>query len=341
MGYEISEARDVWGNCDITFSGFRHRAKFNLGSQPGLKTHRGGWLKVLEAMQELHSDDGIHVETFVEAPFGWYRQRAINEGLIPFTKPWIGMIHNPHRMPSFYTDYLKPEEDPLFLQSLPFCKGLYAMSEYHAEGLRWYFPDIPIEVLPHPYPDESPLEFSPYKFAKNKKLISVGWWLRKQTSIYKIPLPRGYERKIKLYPYDEGSEAHHMVRDRLFREAEIFGVALDGVDEMFHLPNYEYDDLLAHSVILLDLWDSSANNTILECIQRATPIICRRHPATIEYLGENYPLFFDSLDEVEELAEYGMIKKGHKYLKKRRATGVFTLKEFVKNIRKSVIYDLL
>jgi hypothetical protein len=46
------------------------------------------------------------------------------------------------------------------------------------------------------------------------------------------------------------------------------------------------------------LEDSVANNTILECIKFNTPIITRRHPSIEEYLGKNYPLFFETDDDL-------------------------------------------
>lgn len=49
------------------------------------------------------------------------------------------------------------------------------------------------------------------------------------------------------------------------------------------------------------MFNSSANNTILECIARNTPIIVRTNPAIVEYLGENYPLYFESLNDLNKL----------------------------------------
>lgn len=336
--YKISEVQDKWGNCHIQFNG--SGGKFNLARQPGLLSHRGGWLRVLEGMLDLHDDNGIRTETFVEQIFGWHRNWAIKQNVIPIREPWVGIIHNPYYMPSFFIDYPVPREDIYFLESMEHCKGLYAMSEYHAKQLRYDHPDTLIESALHPYSNENPKQFSPYIYAKEKKLISVGWWLRKQTSIYRLPsFP--HIRKIKLYPYEQNSRAHYAVRDKLYAEAEIYGATLQGVEDKFRIENDEYDRLLRSSVVFLDLWDTSANNTVIECVQRATPIICKRHEAVEEYLGKDYPLFFNSLNEVEHLLEYEQIKLGHEYMIERQNSGILSIDRFVQNIKGGKIYDLL
>jgi polysaccharide pyruvyl transferase WcaK-like protein len=78
-----------------------------------------------------------------------------------------------------------------------------------------------------------------------------------------------------------------------------------------------YDELLASSVVFLDLGDASAVNTIIECIVRNTPLLVNPLPAVVEYLGEEYPLYYQSLNEASELlANHKQIKKAHKYLKR-------------------------
>lgn len=80
------------------------------------------------------------------------------------------------------------------------------------------------------------------------------------------------------------------------------------------LDDPDYDDLLSTSVIFLRLFDASAVNTVIEAIVRNTPIIVNRIPALVEYLGSNYPLFYDTLEEVPRLLDYGVLREGHLYL---------------------------
>ena len=68
---------------------------------------------------------------------------------------------------------------------------------------------------------------------------------------------------------------------------------INSVKFIDHLDNNDYDVLLSQNIVFLDLYDTSANNAVIECIARGTPLLINRHPATIEYLGEKYPFYFD------------------------------------------------
>jgi hypothetical protein len=74
---------------------------------------------------------------------------------------------------------------------------------------------------------------------------------------------------------------------------------------------------LSNSVVFLNLIDVSAANTVIECIVRNTPIIVNRHPALEEYLGKDYPLFYDNLDQVFNLLQEERILEAHNYLKNK------------------------
>ena len=91
----------------------------------------------------------------------------------------------------------------------------------------------------------------------------------------------------------------------------------------------EYDNLLSENIVFIDLFDAAANNTILECILRRTPIIVNKLPATIYYLGEDYPLFFNNIDDIPNLLNIKNIEKAHIYLDNIKLTDT---KEFISNI---------
>ena len=62
-----------------------------------------------------------------------------------------------------------------------------------------------------------------------------------------------------------------------------------------YLENNDYLTLLTNNIIFCDYIDCSASNTIVECIATCTPIILNRLPAIVEYLGDDYPLYFDKI----------------------------------------------
>jgi hypothetical protein len=77
---------------------------------------------------------------------------------------------------------------------------------------------------------------------------------------------------------------------------------------------YEYDLLLSKNIVFIDLFDASANNAILECIIRNTPVIINKTDAVIEYLGIGYPLYFESLEDIPNLLNETKIIEAHEYL---------------------------
>jgi hypothetical protein len=82
-----------------------------------------------------------------------------------------------------------------------------------------------------------------------------------------------------------------------------------------HIPDHEYDVLLAENICFLNLYDASANNAVIECLVRATPILVNPLPAVREYLGDEYPLYYDDLDEAAAMAlDLGRLRAAHEHL---------------------------
>ena len=144
-----------------------------------------------------------------------------------------------------------------------------------------------------------------------------------------------------MWPYPEGSEPVKYVKDRLKLEQNYMNYSLHEIEHRYHLSNEEYDNFVCNSVVLLDLWDTSANNTILECIQREVPIVVRNHPAVREYLGEDYPLLFNDLSDVYYLLSPSYLEQASLHLKALKESNKFTLSSFVKNLTNSEIYKSL
>jgi hypothetical protein len=92
---------------------------------------------------------------------------------------------------------------------------------------------------------------------------------------------------------------------------------LESVVALDFVSNRRYDRLLSENIVFLDLIDASANNAIIECIARNTPLLVNPIPPVIEYLGENYPFFYNSLEEAARKAEnLDLVLETHRYLEK-------------------------
>ena len=302
----------------------KYERKIYLGNQISFYSHRSGWDYVLHEMTCLHSNDGVYFDGFLENNFAWRREESIYKKRIPYTIPWIGFLHNPPNTPPWFSDNNafcnSILNDPLFKASLKYCKGLFVLSKYHLNFIKHYVSDnIPLVSLYHPTEiPEKLFDINKFKENRNKKIVNIGYWLRRLNSIYFLKVPDNYT-KVRLMPGDKSFET---IKRLELIESEIYQryptmVEKSSVVEMNHIPNDEYDKLLTENIVYLNLYDSSANNAIIECIARCTPIVVNKHPAIIEYLGEDYPLYIDNYqdDVIKLLSDMDIIEYAHLYLK--------------------------
>jgi hypothetical protein len=348
----------------------------NMRFQTIFPSHRSGWERVLESLHQFHHEDGVLFDGFLEHNFdgpwlnpvprspvvlerlrtaGLYEILASAEerGIIPFREPWIGFLHNPPYPPKWYAQQAVPARlmgSPAWLESQAACVGLFCLSEYHAEWLRERV-DVPVNMLLHP--TEIPhRQFDPDRFAENgqKKVIQIGSWLRRQNAIYELPLATnnsaGYQ-KVHLIPdmYDGFAE---QVDEILATEREGLGAPqargefAENTIRYSHLPNDEYDELLSENIVFLNLLDASANNAVIECIARATPLLINPHPAVVEYLGEGYPFYYETFEEAARKAcDASLVDHAHEYLKVCDTRRKLSFDYFAASFESSEIYKSL
>jgi hypothetical protein len=104
----------------------------------------------------------------------------------------------------------------------------------------------------------------------------------------------------------------------------------------------EYDRLLSRNLVFLDLYDSSANNALVECIVRGTPVLVNPLDAVVEYLGVDYPLYFDNLAEAAAKAEdLALVLSAHEYLMDSPNRARLSGQYFLKSVVESKIYRSL
>jgi hypothetical protein len=105
------------------------------------------------------------------------------------------------------------------------------------------------------------------------------------------------------------------------QELQVEGVAFDETVEIRRLgSNDEFDQFVRQNIIVLDLWAAVANNAVLECLALQVPCLIRKLNGPMEYLGEEYPLFFSSFDELQQLLDNEEVLRermldAHNYLK--------------------------
>ncbi|HLP48813.1 MAG TPA: hypothetical protein VK469_22930 [Candidatus Kapabacteria bacterium] len=293
--------------------------------------HRSGWPYVLNLLSRLHNPQGIKLDSFIERTFCWHP-----DGVKPNLKPWIGFIHIPPNVPHWFQ--YEQSNDSIFRtaawqQSLPHCRGLFTLSAYHRENLARKLP-VPIEnlIFPTEIPD---LKWSWEKFQanKDKKVVQVGWWLRKLHTIFQLPT-RQYKKIFLRITHTDLNSLLQKEREILINEGQFDDSMYETAETVSFLHNDGYDQLLSENIVIVNLYDSSANNTVIECLARSTPILVNPIASVIEYLGEDYPLYFTTLPEAaRKLEDPDLIYRAHRYLQnhptRKKLAGEYFLESFV------------
>ncbi len=334
---------DKWKEMMFTYVTPRLRRVRSTSSD-----HRGGWEMVKTAMDRMigqHAEYGIAFHDVCEIYFLW------NEKRTPLTQPWMGVIHctplyqTCPDAPAFYSivDVSRMVHDPCFRQSLRSCLGLISLSQPLTAYLRQELDrmsdhgfvgrHVPIATLRHPTDTNVPLfEWAAFQANPRKTLIQVGQQLRKMLSIYEVKVPSRFHRAwLTSMRSKERSREFLQREERHWRRlAQCAGIPvrpggilqeedwrhLDSVVTMTYFASFEdFDRAMAENIVFIDLYDSAANNTVVECIARNTPLVVNRTAGVVEYLGEAYPLYFDRLEEVPALLTDERLRAAHEYLR--------------------------
>jgi hypothetical protein len=205
---------------------------------------------------------------------------------------------------------------------------LYVLSIHHKNYIVNTYPQFKNKVLSlyHPidiHNCEKDDMFNIRKFMNKKNIYHIGWWLRNFTTFIKFNPPRGYNKLI-LLKQDFANQ---------------FNEKFTNIDKKIQIVNElqdsEYKKIFSNSCIFCDMTDAVANNVVLECIKFNTPIIIRRISSIEEYLGVNYPLFFNDTSELNKLKDptifHKKILEATQYLQKMNKTP-FMLETFLDKI---------
>lgn len=275
----------------------------------GKGMHRSGWPFARSWLETIDPGQSILFDEFVEQTFCYETPGE------PHTEPWIGIIHYPPAVPDFagrrnQLQYLfrRPE----WRESARWLRGVIVLSNYLADFLRNEL-QVPVEVVRHPI-GRAELEWSLSAFQSgDRQLVQLGSFLRNTRAIFQVPRIDGYQKTRVLLRMEWLTAYDNAVAEYWNHRGD--RAEYGGVRDLGYVSLRRYDQILSRSVILTELFDASANNVVLECIASSTPLIVNRHPATIEYLGADYPLFFDDIEEVPDLLSDDRLVDAHEYLK--------------------------
>lgn len=105
------------------------------------------------------------------------------------------------------------------------------------------------------------------------------------------------------------------------------------------MSNIDYNEALTSSVVCINLSNAAANNIVLECIARGTPLLINNVGGVEDYLGKKYPLYYVSKKHVEQMTQKikhdpSILSRTHTYLLKRRQK--FLMQRFLQEIEKGL-----
>jgi hypothetical protein len=340
------------------------------------KVHRSGWYDITQGLSEYAVNQGdILLDLSVDGTFHWTCETLVLLGILPYTKPWYGFVH--HTFDTTFSGNTCHELflNPIFIASLAKCRGLFVFSNHLCRLVKQQLTALGkshVRVIPlfHPTDIQVPVfDTTRYDSLTTKKILHIGGWLRNSNTFYKLQVPDGIEKVLLKGKYGNvdiptcslicqlcpgtsdilpGSLCHpSMCRgeqlNRFDRQViQDLNEMIESVTVVEDIQDDDYDQLLASSVVFLNLVDASACNTVIECLARHTPIIINRLPALEEYLGKDYPLFypngssqFDINLFVYEAFQMNKIQKASKYLENRPKERII-LSEFIDKVVREI-----
>lgn len=274
--------------------------------------HRSGWPYAFSSLQPLAHEGGVIFDDFIEQIFCYGPESYDHR------RPWVGVFHHPPNMPPFMRSEHVPAvmfQTEAWKRSRPFLVGAIALSTYLADYLRVV---LGVPAFPVKHPSEIPeTRWEPDRYLANprKHVIQVGWYLKNTQLMYQFPEPRDH-RRMRLLSTDGHINDYDLKVARHWRSIGTRGRSDPSrVIEQCRVSADRYDQLLAENLVAIELLDASANNVVIECIARNTPILVNRHPAAMEYLTEGYPLYFSDPAEIPGMLTTDRILEAHDYLK--------------------------
>ena len=266
--------------------------------------------------------DSLIFFDFIDREFGWDYWKMEKKYPHGFPFKWGGIIHHPFKLNSYWGKNIQVSEyltNTYVKKCLINCEFIIVLSdalknEIIASKILDGF-DIKIYVIYHILPlFTSPL-YIDNPSEKKTNLMFLGWSFRNYELFYKIKTPDGFKKIILSGTVDEEQKER---LNKIIKIQTKNNCEYNKIDFLYNLTNEEFVYFLYKSVVFIDFDGVSANNTIVECIKFNIPVICRKCKATIFYLDDKYPMFYENeeyIDFIIDNLNYFTVKS-IEYLKK-------------------------
>jgi hypothetical protein len=290
---------------------------YYLSNEKEIKGHRFGWKYVTESVSKYFCNrDGIRFYSWLDVDYVFNTNSLLYK--INKNKNWVGILHlTPVSFKKYYKncDIDILFENNEFIENLKYCKGLFTLSKYMKKYIEDKlisigFSNILVNSLYHPVYISEPY-FNPKTIDTYDTIVSLGIQLRKNTTIYKL---NTNHKKIWLPGRDK-----EYANKFLLEECNEFNITLSKKElksvYILQLSDDEYDKVLLSSIVIIDIYNASANNSIIECISKNIPCFVSNIESIKEYIGEDYPLLFSNIDELSsKIKNKSLIREAYNYL---------------------------
>jgi hypothetical protein len=344
--------------------------------------HRSGWCFVMKYINNYFHDDkaDLILDSYVDATFLWNYNKFKDK--LPYKKNWLGIIHHTPNTTYSENNVYNILNNTIFQKSLINCKGIIVLSKYLKKYIKKKLLelgyDINIYVIYHPTLFVNKFfKITNFINNDNKKVIQIGGWMRNPYAIYKLDLDSSIQKcalkglymdnyfkpnnldynilftHINMYTYNNNVSSNnicsnnisnYILKNKYMEELINFlNEKNNSVQIINYLNNEEYDNLLNKNIVFIYLYDASACNTLIECVVRNTPIIINKLPAVVEILGNEYPLYYNTIKEasniIDELVDDNnnkLLYKTYNYMNFKIDKKKLYIETFIKKLKKLI-----
>lgn len=251
-------------------------------------------------------------------------EQALRTRALPEGRPWVGFLHALPDAPEAWRDLLGHTAEEVrrlfsteqWRRARASCLGLATFSAWSATcwqdaaGLPLRHLPIPVAARTQKWSGEA------FRAEPQKRLWQAGSGPQRRHAI-DILDARGWSRIRICAGTRKDLEFHARERQLLLERHILSASQLDSAQRLGRdeIP----EDLLLSGVGLAHYYCSSVPETVLRCLETATPVLVNPVASVVECLGPDYPLYYRSYPEAEALlADDDTIIRAHRHLLERQ-----------------------
>eukprot|EP01084_Bolivina_argentea_P058524 106858_1 len=266
--------------------------------------------------------------------------------------PWLGITHFAYHPPDHIESkqHLKKLlEHPSFLHSLKYNVGIFVLAKdvkqalkndnmnniYNINVCNGLHP-ITIESSASKYDPKIDLNATFANGVNGHGIALLGQQYRRLSTIHRLwNITNGSKYWM---PGLEFKDQKNRLEKYLQNELQTENITRDeNVEIKYIYASEEFDMFVKQNLVIVDVWAATANNAVLEAIALNAPFFIRKLDSTMEYIGNDYPLFFQTFNELrsmlilQENELKSLLLKAHFYLKKMDKSHL-TLDQFAESL---------